>query len=728
MPVSHHLKRPPMVTAGSSSSSLGIRPQGPLARPSYSRSGSSSSSLSGMEQSVQPFQDFIKQTRVVDAHKPLPPTPMAASHLFEPSKYPEDRRSHSFDRRSSSVYSRTQSQWIPDTQSHDIPDIDYDSYTQPQSYNLDLLDINVRQPTPDHQVPRHCSPLITSPSPTLSAVSTLPKSRPPTFMLDPTTRERPKVRLLSVGKAIKTFNAPGMVHLLPEELRAQSSKKADDARKHVRMYSEHMFSSPRPPPLPPAAIIYEPERSHSTSTGVSVSPFSKPPRDIGPQLLEVGSMHSMNTFHVGTGPAREMASPRILPPSRQSEDEERGRTRERSHSSREYAAPQKFFMHDLNSRPIREHSAGNISHLSESEGYDSEDDIRSHMKMIPQPLFQAKSPIQHRKPSDAGVTSPLGYSAFRMQRNSQESASSGRSSGFPLRLSLTPPPGGIRHRQSKSSTTGMIPISPPSENDPAPYHIPPPIDTSQRPFSKPTPKHEAKVSSLYPRLIGRNKKKKVKSDIKVMPKRPSAGAPLLPADVVAAVLLTPDTTPQTSPLASNIVMDGLKRTPSGVSKEGKKPMFQRFKGMAKQVRKGSKQQETSPEESPVASPQSPHLFASPVKASPPAHVGWTETAKSTWDQARATAFPPRRNASHATSLGESGVGEEDGEDSVSSRPTLLGPFVESYRETRAQKRREDLKKTIKVVTPLDQPTEAGESDDESERESAVKRRLSGYWM
>lgn len=730
-----------MVTTGSSSSSLGVRSQGPLARPSYSRSGSSSSSLSGMEQAIQPFQDFIKQTRPIEADKPLPPTPLAPRQTYESSRViGEGTPEMSYysrpaaDRRSSSVYSRTQSQWIPNEQSAESLDTSYESYLGPESYSTIVPDLNIRQATPDCGQPRHCSPLIVSPSPTLSAVSTLPRSRPPTMMLSEPARERPKARLMSLDKANRTFKAPGMVHLLPEELRAQSLKKSE-ARKHSRMESQQMFSmfsSPRPPPLPPAALIHEETRSYSTSTGESVSPHTILQRDGTPQSSNSDYMTSMKAFHVGAGPSREMLAPLASERPQRTEDEDRGRSRQRGHSSREYPAPQKFFMHDLNPRPIHENREDSPRQLSASGSYDSDDDVRGHMKMIPQPLFQAKSPIQHRRPSDARVTSPLsplGNSGFRMQRESQESASSTRSSGFPLRLSLTPPPGGIRHRQSKSSTTGMIPISPPSGNSPGEYHIPTPIDTRQNPFSKPTFEDETKVSSICPRLINQNRKKKTKPDVKLAAKRPSIGAPLLPPEVVAAVLLTPETTPQTSPLASNLLLDGLKRTPSGLSAEVKKPLYQRFKGMAKQIRRGSKQEETSPAESPIASPQSPHLFASPVKTSQPTHLGWTDTAKATWDQARATANTLRRNASHVTSHDDGEVGDEDEDVAAARRPTLFGPFVEGYRETRAQKRREDLKKTIKVVTPLEQTSEAGESDEESERDSVVQKRLSGYnWM
>lgn len=738
-----HLKRPPMVTAASSSSSLALRPQGPLSRPLFSSSGSSSSSLGGLEQTVLPFQDFIKQTRPVDAEKPLPPTPLAPRHSFDSSPYSEDRRSQLFDlphhekgRRSSSVYSRTQSQWIPedprpDTRSsYQSPENEDESYFPPNPHNMDVPGVDIRQPTPDSQEPRECSPLIASPCSTLSAVSTVPKSQPIAFMRNPLiVQERPKVRMMSLDKANQKFNAPGAVHMLPEELRAQKAKKSD-ARKYTRTDVTDSFGSPRPPPLPPAAFEFRGDRSHSTSTGASVSPFTPSPRDSAQGSSYVTSM---NTFHVGTGPARTMAPPFFSTPQHQiGEDEERGRTRQRGRASREYPSPPKFFMHDLNTRAIPEYDSDPYRQPSASGSYQSDDDdVRGHMKLIPQPLFQAKSPIQHRIPSNAGSPSSLGYSPFRMQRSSQESASSGRSSGFPLRLSLTPPPEGTRQRESNNSTTGMIPISPPTvqQNESRRSQKPPPINTDQKNFTRAAVGPEARVSSLYPHIMSRNKKKKIKaSDAKSAAKRPSVGAPLLPAEVVAAVLLTPETTPQTSPLASNLALtSGLKRAPSNLSTDGKRPLYQRFKGITK-LRRGSKQQELSPGASSAASPESPHLFPSPVKSLPPTHLGWTETAKATWDQAR-TAFPSRSHASQATSPDGDASEMEDSDSPTLSRPTLFGPFMESYRETKAQKRREDLKKTIKVFTPLDGASEVGDSDDGSEEGSAIQKRLSNYnWM
>ncbi|KAI7365580.1 hypothetical protein KC336_g21390, partial [Hortaea werneckii] len=92
-------------------------------RPAILKNGSSSSSLRGMEQSVPSFQTFIKRTPPPDHLKPLPPTPLhphqrAASFDSGISPCPS-----SSGRRSSSVYSRTVSQWDPewDDQSEEVP-------------------------------------------------------------------------------------------------------------------------------------------------------------------------------------------------------------------------------------------------------------------------------------------------------------------------------------------------------------------------------------------------------------------------------------------------------------------------------------------------------------------------------------------------------------------------------------------------------------------------------
>ncbi|KAK6430879.1 hypothetical protein LTR95_012960, partial [Oleoguttula sp. CCFEE 5521] len=67
-------KRAPVLKAAYSGSSLG--PYDNLKRPALASASSSKSSLSGMEQSVPPSQEFIKRTPPVDPLKPLPPTPL----------------------------------------------------------------------------------------------------------------------------------------------------------------------------------------------------------------------------------------------------------------------------------------------------------------------------------------------------------------------------------------------------------------------------------------------------------------------------------------------------------------------------------------------------------------------------------------------------------------------------------------------------------------------------
>lgn len=729
MPDSRGMKQPPMVTAGSPSSSLGLRAHGLLAQSPYSYSGSASSSLNGLEQSIQPFQDFIKQTRPAETEKPLPPVPR---YLFDSTPRSEDVSRHIAnppqdvsDRRSSSVYSQTPSQWLSDTSSLQYLDIDFDScLLQPGSYSSNIPDLNVKKAAPEVREPRGYSPLFTSPSPTLSAVSTFATSTLSTLVLSPDLLpERPKARLMSMEKANQAFSAPGVIHLLPEEQRAQSSKKIK-ARAAARRESREMYSSPRPPPLPPAALSLGEERSQSISTDASVSPHSKPQRMSIHRPPPVRYGASVNSFHVGAGPARTMIAPPVTTRTLDY-DEQRGRSKQRERASREVATPETVFMHDLIPRAVPEHRSNSSREQSETPSYNSEDDVRGHMKMIPQPLFQTRSPKPQKRPSDASIPSSFGHFHFRMQRDGRESASSGQSSagGFQLRSPLTPPPGSMWQRQSQGSKTGMIPISPPSENGPSKQQILPKKSSYPKVPSKGTHRQETSILSLYPHIIDGMKKKVVSGNAKPVVKRPSVGAPLLPADVVAAVLLTPETTPQTSPLASNLILStALKGTPSHRSVDSKKPLYQRFKGMTKHARRASKQHDVSPARSLVARPDSPHLFANSVKAAQSTYSEWSETAKATWEQARFNAFPSRDEASHNES--ESGI-----EDFHARRPTLFNPLMDSYRETKALKRREELKRTIKVLTPMDEASDVGESEEESDGHSVVDRRLSGYnWI
>ncbi|KAI7132877.1 hypothetical protein KC352_g30968, partial [Hortaea werneckii] len=174
-------------------------------RPPILKNGSSSSSLRGMEQSVPSFQTFIKRTPPPDHLKPLPPTPLHPHQRASSFDSGISQCPSSSGRRSSSVYSRTVSQWdpewdsqpeevpevppLPDRRSADFADQDNNLLLRPIAYSastsqlLEKTQQQHQQPVSQPQLlePRAYRPLIVTPSPTASASpsrATTPSPRP----------------------------------------------------------------------------------------------------------------------------------------------------------------------------------------------------------------------------------------------------------------------------------------------------------------------------------------------------------------------------------------------------------------------------------------------------------------------------------------------------------------------------------------------------------------------
>ncbi|KAI7235889.1 hypothetical protein KC330_g4028 [Hortaea werneckii] len=263
-----------------------------IKRPPILKNGSSSSSLRGMEQSVPSFQTFVKRTPPPDHLKPLPPTPLHPHQRASSFDSGISQCPSSSGRRSSSVYSRTVSQWnpewdyqseevpevppLPDWRSADFADQDTSLLLRPIAYSAStsqLLEKNQQQqqqqqfpPQPQLLEPRAYRPLIVTPSPTASASpsrATTPSPRPsdsrPSILLPPPPAPAhvPKkhLRTVSLEKAKELIQAPGAAHLLPEELRAQQTltKKTTRSQEPMRMDSLDLFDAGIVPPDLPAS-------------------------------------------------------------------------------------------------------------------------------------------------------------------------------------------------------------------------------------------------------------------------------------------------------------------------------------------------------------------------------------------------------------------------------------------------------------------------------------------
>lgn len=725
------LKRPPVCNEGGSSSS---------SRPPLSPQ-SSSSSLSAHPQDVPSFQSFIQRTASIDSNqnRPLPPRPNA----------PKDLIGSLDDRRSSSEYSRTPSQ--PQTPRCASQDSEADSplVVRPMAYSASSPDL-----TPPLLEPRTFSPLIDSPGTTTIASNSPPRSRShsmlavfPAVGLDsPTVTRlsisridtrvepaRPKfspplahhgarnpVRTVSLEKAKEALHAPGVIRLLPEEFRAQALTKVK-SHGHMRVDSVDMFSGAEKAPIPSATpvIIHQQGRETALPT-----PWQIPrAEDAFPSPSFPKTSAAYNSFAVGSGPVREMAPPLASSPSetkitwrqmsRENIHEPRGRTVERRSYEKKSKPGQKPFGKSEQSYNVREYHSlltqQQYRQASESPDSSSDNSIRTHMKLVPQPLFQAKQPPRSiHSGSSRGSNSNSSVSPFNIHkriRSDGSTSSTDRSPGFGLRLSLETSENKTRH----SSTTGMIPISPPMD-----HHVqrckPPHVSNAQwQPNPRTLKSHSrqnSRESSFYPHVFPR--KNSNKKDINL-------GKPLLKTSVITQRLRTPDATPDTSPLQNNH-----ERRPSSVGGsdgKAKSKFFVRFGGKSR--RRFSVQSNVSSTHN--VSPSSPHLLPSPVRTTvnTNTHLGRTNDVKATFEEARSTTTSTRHHHLHLTHIitpakpldgSRPALADEEEPESPTTptspkRGKIFGNVLEVWREGKAARRREDLKRLIKVLPPGDEGKE-----------------------
>lgn len=270
------LRRPQIRTANSSTPSLmGMEqtiPPAPLKRPPYTTTETSSSSLSGLEQTVMPFQEFVKRTPPLEDDKPLPPTPLQVrrSSLGESVSISSRETSPFRPRRTSSVYSRTVSQWIPDSPvwtASDLADNPMPALPpellRPIAYSASTPELIETPPSAGLLLqPRTYQPLLTTPSPTVSRNTTPSPGPTPSqeerkfSVLLPTAVDvvdipKSHLRTVSLEKAKATAGAPGAEHLLPEELRAKSKGKIIVKTRSL----EPIVKAPQPAAISPQPLV-----------------------------------------------------------------------------------------------------------------------------------------------------------------------------------------------------------------------------------------------------------------------------------------------------------------------------------------------------------------------------------------------------------------------------------------------------------------------------------------
>ena len=362
-----------------------------------------------------------------------------------------------------------------------------------------------------------------------------------------------------------------------------------------------------------------------------------------------------------------------------------------------------------------------------SPGYhdtDSDDSLKTRMKLVPQPLFKTKPPAKLPGTVSghfhSNSRSPLGRDSSSGSPFSKRRTSNGSKTSFPFGLSLTP---ASSHR--RQSTSGSIPISPPVgmflTQHPAP-------EERRTPSPLRYQSTDARESAYYPFVASRKDKKP-----RAKP-RHTGDSTFHSIDTGTERFRTPFGTPESMGSTS------LRRTQSfgtdsNTSGGRKRPLFQRVaKGAAKYA-----ELLTRPSESPSSrddyfpqqpTPESPHLLPSPVQSPPAQHLGWSTKAKTAFDEARTSLTSPKRLigsppqtpmythiAAPARPLDETRIGLQESE-SPRRKASIFGGMLEGWMEGRAEKRREDLKKIITIIP--------GESRDSA---PGLSRRSSTFgWM
>lgn len=740
------------------------------------RTDSSSPSLSGMEQSVPSFQSFVDRTPSVaraplSTYVPRRASSSSACRSRTPPVYSA--------RRSSSVYSRSVSRWGSENSSWMSEDFVDDPLPplpilQSVAYSASTPQFGERPSNLSPLPACKYSPLIITPSPTASRFSTPsppPQHKPSILLPEPPVSiqvPRRHLRTVSLEKAQADSNAPGTVHLLPEELRAQIVKKSksyDPVRVSsvALMAGANTAQTKNPPTL---ADNQGRRRTLNPRNEQFVTEYPFPAmkdesRDIAlsPRIVRF----------------REPAPPLILQRRKASKDkatqtlgiddmeeDERGRTRYRKPRKTDYAHyipntrtntersltdeetdAQKIAKehHSLLTNQYRSPASSPRSHRTESD-----DSVNSHMKMIPKPLFQTHpvqlpgavnlswnnsfwSPyrlsdgnesFQNRRKDSSG--SSLGPNPFE---NGRRNPSNNSVSPNPFELSQMP-----ESMHERRSTSGSIPISPPSDISPLTKYQP----SARLPLKlhKTTGKRrdsDDRVSAFFPYVVPPKDRKSRTQPCKVVRKTPPMR--LLPADIVAERLKTPDDSLVSSPLnkipASSLSSRDKYRKRGTASSDVRRPTLpdRIAKGAAKYtdlLTKPAQLPERRNQQPAVATrviPGSPHLVPSPNRSQPaPVHLGWSNSAKSTYDTSRSLIESPKwyhkepeppqtpkftHIAMPARPLDERAAGLNE-EETPRRKGSIFGSMFEGWKEIKAEKRREELKKVIKVISQDDSST------------------------
>ncbi|KAI4731453.1 hypothetical protein E4T49_00664 [Aureobasidium sp. EXF-10728] len=473
-------------------------PEPQLRRPPAALNHSSSSlGLNGFEKSAPSFQSFIRKTPTPNQDKPLPPVPIIETSESSPIS----------TRRTSSIYSRTVSQYAPTPESwRDEEYLMPTFFLQPSAYSLSTPELTLKD-TPQSIVPPRPPSRTSTPSPPPDRFWREKLLPPSPQMLRVATQH---IRTVSLDKAKAASNSPGVPQLLPEEMRAlAAAKKAN--QQHIIRGSRSFegivpLRTPVLSPVLPSPSLPSPTPFDWPLPGNTY--FDKHGSKLSDEYFEMNKEKRMSMSPV----ERQLKSPIEISITRPSEPsavdyEPRSRPRQQSRtgSSRRLNDFESKVIDAYEDRTLE--ASSNESLMDEAKRLANEyhalfkeeakfsgprkhsassNSIKEKMKLVPQPLFfnprqiSRQRELEYQKSrnmaySTAASKSPNSRAVPREQRSSPKGKE--RALKFPYKLSLTPESTGARRRRS---TSGSIPISPPFPGHAAPKTKEPPPPAVQR--------------------------------------------------------------------------------------------------------------------------------------------------------------------------------------------------------------------------------------------------------
>jgi len=610
----------------------------------------SSSSLRGLEQAVPSFLSFVRQTPPPNQQKPLPPVP---------GQDPFDEPRSMSKRRSSSVYSRTISQWAPTPESWHSRDLSAsDMFLQPNVYSYSSPHLVESPPTPPLLLLRTFSPLLDSPLTTPDETpeewrheSVLLPPAPPSINVNPL---KGHVKTVSLDKAKAAMHTPGKAPMLPEELRALAARSLSVVDHRMSRSAEDLRTQTTfetPPSLPPLLNISDYK-----------SPFLRPAANRPAPAVSAFVLAKPDEIARRDSGQSDVSF------------EPRGRTTERQSYQEplRYGPPtevdtmvQKQQKTDPERLAEAYHSLLKDSKTSSRQRTpDSVENSRADTRLVPQPLFFNPRQISAQRARQ--YSQQRLYPPARPTRSSQKPAQQHPSTPERSRqaqpdLHISPRPSSPR----RPSTSGSIPISPP---------FPTEADDS------PTP------------MLGRFASPKARADSPHLYQRPTPVSSTSRPSI--ATLNSNSTTTSTTSQLSQV---SSQRSSWGKSK----PLPSHLRRISDDSNKG-KSSISLEALSPVVSRRIKAVRDVFGHSSP----GQSVTSPGSGGSGSETGFSAHLNSSEASLRPQAEVAEvrsvrkEPGLDRAMAgfrKMSVVADIMDHRRESKAVKRREELKKMIRVV-------------------------------